>query len=457
MGKQPKRLGEILIENGVLTEEHLQTALEIHRREGGLIGEILLKHKFVEEKDVVAALLTQSEYLYVKEESAVELFKKRALILGASLLFAIIFLSVSDFLPFVRGIDSIFYGALLKADYVARKPPSAANDILLVTIDNETIENMPHRWPYPRADFATVIENILKADPVAIALDFVFYGKTSENDPDDLALQNVLKSDPRIIAASNINQQSELSFSNNLASSGVTTGIITKFQDPDEVIRRCLTYLISGDKSSAGMAFLSWEMQILRIAKGIDVKSFDPEDQVLRFRNLLGKKWSVPVDPDTKSFLIRFRAHTRDFRRISFYRLFRGDFDPRMIKNKIVMVGLASALLQDFQHTPVGWMPGLNLNANSFLTLYTGDFLRNMPRYAEFVAVIIGVLLGAFWVGTLNVGKAILFMLIEIVSFFLLSYILLLHGLIWNYALFVLSVSVIPWISKRLVYYFKPS
>ncbi|MDD5085365.1 MAG: hypothetical protein PHE61_04895 [Candidatus Omnitrophica bacterium] len=54
-----KRIGEILIEHGALTEEKLQKALEAQKREGGLIGEILIRMGFVREEDVVVALAAQ--------------------------------------------------------------------------------------------------------------------------------------------------------------------------------------------------------------------------------------------------------------------------------------------------------------------------------------------------------------------------------------------------------------
>ena len=51
-----KKLGEILLSNGVITEEQLQRGLDFQRREGGLLGEILVKLGYVNERDIVEAL-----------------------------------------------------------------------------------------------------------------------------------------------------------------------------------------------------------------------------------------------------------------------------------------------------------------------------------------------------------------------------------------------------------------
>ena len=231
MEKGYKKLGEILIKNGVLTEDKLNTALEIQKKEGGLIGEILLKNSFVSEQDIIDALIRQCDYLYLPEEEPLGLLRKKYWIIAASLFLTILSLLFYKYIPFTKNIDHALYGALLNAEYALRKPPSVVNEILLVTIDNETIEKMAHHWPYPRADFATVIENLKKADPRAIAIDFVFYGKMDE--PEDVMLRDVLKSDSRIVAAANLNQRGELDFSNSLAIKEATTGIITKLQDQD--------------------------------------------------------------------------------------------------------------------------------------------------------------------------------------------------------------------------------
>ena len=63
--KRKMRLGEILIEHGVLTEDGLYRALEIQSKEGGLLGEVLLRMGLVKEEDIVIALAQQFNYPYL--------------------------------------------------------------------------------------------------------------------------------------------------------------------------------------------------------------------------------------------------------------------------------------------------------------------------------------------------------------------------------------------------------
>ena len=450
MAKQPKRIGEILIENGMLTEEQLNIGLEIQKKEGGLIGQILLKKGFVSEKDLINALTKQSEYLYTEQETPAELLKNGIIIAAISLFLGLASLPLSDYLPFVKNIDYKLYGALMNIEYCLNKTPPAIKDTLLVTIDNETLTSMPHRWPYPRSDFAVVIDNLINAQAKVIAFDFAFFGKSE--DAQDALLKNALNSDARIILASGVNEQGELDFYNSPVSGNATFGIVTKLQDRDEVIRKGITYLVYEESTNQNKGFLSWGMQILKTAKNIDLNSLSVKGDTLSFRSYSGEKWSIPVDPETKSFLINFRVRTRDFPKVSFYRLFKGDFDPALVRNKIVMVGIVSSLLQDVQHTTIGWLPGLTLNANVFLALYTHDFLRNMPKYSEYIALIIGIIFAAFFVTVLSFSSTAASIFAEIILFLIFSYVLLLRGYIWNYALFPLVTAIFPLIAKKLVY-----
>lgn len=63
--KAPKRLGEILMDNGVLKDSELKRALEIQKEEGGLLGQILVGKGFLTEEDVVVALAQQLDYPYL--------------------------------------------------------------------------------------------------------------------------------------------------------------------------------------------------------------------------------------------------------------------------------------------------------------------------------------------------------------------------------------------------------
>lgn len=67
--KEKMKLGDILISTGVLSEDQLHRALEYQVREGGLIGEILVKLGYVKERDIVQALTVQYGFPYLPLEN----------------------------------------------------------------------------------------------------------------------------------------------------------------------------------------------------------------------------------------------------------------------------------------------------------------------------------------------------------------------------------------------------
>lgn len=58
-------LGEILLRRGLLNLDQLNKALEIQKKESKYIGEILVQSGFVDERDIVVALVVQCNLPYI--------------------------------------------------------------------------------------------------------------------------------------------------------------------------------------------------------------------------------------------------------------------------------------------------------------------------------------------------------------------------------------------------------
>jgi len=54
-------LGEMLVENGVITKEQMNKALEVQHNEGGLIGIILVSQGIITEQKLVEYLAMQAK------------------------------------------------------------------------------------------------------------------------------------------------------------------------------------------------------------------------------------------------------------------------------------------------------------------------------------------------------------------------------------------------------------
>lgn len=61
-----KRLGEILIDEGCLTAKELEKGLELQKKEGGLIGNLLIRMGAITEEELVAALARQLSLPFIR-------------------------------------------------------------------------------------------------------------------------------------------------------------------------------------------------------------------------------------------------------------------------------------------------------------------------------------------------------------------------------------------------------
>ena len=61
-----KKLGEILVEQGLLTPEQVQDALRMQHQTGLMFGETLVQNKLITEDKIVAVLVSQFGIPYVK-------------------------------------------------------------------------------------------------------------------------------------------------------------------------------------------------------------------------------------------------------------------------------------------------------------------------------------------------------------------------------------------------------
>ena len=63
--KIKRKIGEILIEDGLLSKAQLEEALAFQKEKGGLIGRILVEKKFVNEESLIGALGKQFKVPYI--------------------------------------------------------------------------------------------------------------------------------------------------------------------------------------------------------------------------------------------------------------------------------------------------------------------------------------------------------------------------------------------------------
>ena len=72
-----QKLGEILIQQGLISEEQLKDAISRQKRERGRLGEILVKMGTLTEDDIIAALGTQLNLPYANKDLFIDWLTKQ--------------------------------------------------------------------------------------------------------------------------------------------------------------------------------------------------------------------------------------------------------------------------------------------------------------------------------------------------------------------------------------------
>jgi Type II secretion system (T2SS), protein E, N-terminal domain len=66
---EKRKIGEILIEDGLLSKAQLEEALTLQREKGGLLGQILIEKKFMDEESLIGALGKQFKVPFIPLKS----------------------------------------------------------------------------------------------------------------------------------------------------------------------------------------------------------------------------------------------------------------------------------------------------------------------------------------------------------------------------------------------------
>lgn len=311
--------------------------------------------------------------------------------------------------PFTARIDlwGRDFATRLRNHYMG--PPAEIDQLVLVTLDDETLRVSGQRFPFPRWLHAQAIDGFMSVNPRAVAYDFVFFGEGYKADEgrfsapglpeEDQALQDSLRRSRGVVLASYMTVDSdEQGPREEFLPPGVVSGPVNKYVQADKIVWR--TSLPDYTDKKTGQIVWSWEFATLFQA-GI----LKPEDVSYHSTNISARPrvksgFQVPVTR-RKEFYINFLAQPSDFKQVSFWRFLSRDLGGEDYSGKILLVGYTSTLSHDRHPTPLGTMDGLYLNANALLTLLSGRFIYQVPLIWQALALGLSLLI-VLWTGLTN-------------------------------------------------------
>jgi adenylate cyclase len=269
---------------------------------------------------------------------------------------------------YVTGVFRRYEADTVDARFALRGDGPAPEDIVLVDVDDKTLQDLEKRWPLPRRYEARVIRRLHEAGAKTIALDIQFTEPTNPKD-DNRLLNAVYDARPVVLgttvtdAAGKTNVFGGGDILNQLQA---RVGHTQFSKDPQAVLRE-FPYEVGGLKSFAVVSAETFS------GKPVPRSGFSD-----------GQAWIDYVGP------------VNTFPSLSFSDVWSGNFDASAVRGKLVIVGVVLPTEQDLHPTSVTGdelMTGPEVQANAVSTILRGFPLQSAPGSLDILAI---VLLGMF-------------------------------------------------------------
>ncbi len=320
----------------------------------------------------------------------------------------------------------------------AKKPP-----VVLVTITDRDIAELG-TWPVPDAVLARALETLSRAGARAIALDIY---RDVPVPPGHEALNAVLAKNPQIVGAMLLPRGEHPGVLPPPVLVGSDrVGFTDTVVDADGRVRRALLMLDDGKTVFYSLPF---RIALLYLqAAGVTPQSDPQNPDYLK----LGRTTLRPFEPNDGGYvradaggyqiLIDYRDASDAFAEIGLSQLLAGEFDRRLVKDRVALVGVTAESVKDNFFTPLsgmfgtkGSMYGVALYGHMVSQLVRGALegerpLAVLPDGVEALWILVWCLLGATlaflarsaWRFALAVAGGLLILLVAAHAVFLLGW-----------------------------------
>ncbi len=277
--------------------------------------------------------------------------------------------------------------------FEARGPRPPTAPIVIVTIDEDSFNELNRAWPFPRALHGRLLERLAAAGVRAIGVDLFFPEPSLYGAADDEALGAAVARAGNVVLAAAPAFVTEAFYTKQVLNLPVpvirrgaaAVGAVDAVQDPDSGIRRASLGVLVADEL---------------------VPSFDRQlYQVVTSRGLV----AAPL-PAARRILINYRGGPNSYPWFPYHRVVGGELPPEVFRDKIVLVGATSPVLHDVFATPfarAGNMPGVEIHANILETLLRGNRLREAPEWLSTAVAAVAAVLGGLLVVRLRALRAL--------------------------------------------------
>jgi adenylate cyclase len=313
---------------------------------------------------------------------------------------------------------------LLLSDQLFTSEPPSPN-IVIAGIDDDTLEAYGRWAEWPRSLHAQAINNLSEAGAKVIGFDVLF----ADSSPDDQALAAAMESANNVVlplvgteplpsAESEITYSRFLSPVTSLEQASISIGHANIVPDPDGTVRR-LPLVV---RDSAGQSYPAISLAILHALFSMPL----PQEYSLEKGTIHLLARDIPVDP-SYSLRINFGPEDESRPYISYGDVIKGDFDPSVVKNKIVLIGMTATGELDTWAVPTSAnkVSGVLIHAAAMDTILTQRFLKETGIGVTLIIMLLLVGITAFtlprlklrWGGVITGGLFLGYLIASFLAF----------------------------------------
>jgi class 3 adenylate cyclase/CHASE2 domain-containing sensor protein len=284
------------------------------------------------------------------------------ILLGVGVAFGLIVFFVHPFASFNWQLrDSLFTST------------TPSPNIIIAAIDDETLDTYGRIGDWDRSLHAQAIDNLSGAGARAIGFDVLFAEEADGDAELEAAMQDAGNVVLAVVGTDLLSLEGGVVFSDFLApttalsDASAALAHVNVLVDGDGIVRRLPITARDVDEE----AYSSLSTAVLAVALG------EPASD-------------IPVD-DSGSMRINYVGGPGSFAYVSYKDVITGDFDPKLLMGKIVLVGMAATGGGDVFSTPISseQMYGVEIHANAIDTILRGRFVTESGRGISLITILI--------------------------------------------------------------------
>jgi len=274
-------------------------------------------------------------------------------------------------------------------------PESPSPNIVIAGIDDDTLQAYGRWAEWPRSLHIQAINNLSEAGAKVIGFDILF----ADSSPDDQSLAAAMESannvvlplvgtEPLPTAESEITYGRFLLPVAPLEQASINIGHANIVPDPDGTVRR-LPLVVKG---SAEQSYAALSLAILHALFSLPL----PQEYSLENGALYLLARDIPVDA---SYCLRINFAPKDEDRpyISYGDVISGDFDPSVVKNKIVLIGMTATAIDTWRvPTSASKASGVLIHAAAMDTILRQRYLMETGTGTAVMTILLLVGITAF-------------------------------------------------------------